>query len=51
MKDNNIKESQIKILTDLKNEYQSSYSASILNMTKAILVEVDKEINKDKKSK
>lgn len=51
MKNHTIKESQIKVLTDLKNDFQSNYAISILNMTKAILIEVDKEINKENKDK
>lgn len=45
----NIRESNIKVLHDLKRDYQTNYSHTILNMTKAILIEIDKELNKDKK--
>ena len=44
-----IKESKIKILNDLKADYQDNYAMSILDMSKAILIEIDKKVNKKSK--
>lgn len=44
----NIRESNIKVLHNLKNDYQRNYSHTILNMSKAILTEIDKELKKKK---
>lgn len=44
----NIRESNVKVLHNLKNDYQKNYSHTILNMSKAILTEIDKELKKEK---
>lgn len=40
------KKSKYKLLNNLENIYQQNYSVTISNLSKALLIEIDKEIKK-----
>ncbi|QIG63424.1 hypothetical protein DAC20_199 [Bacteroides phage DAC20] len=40
------KKSKYKLLNNLESIYQQNYSATISSLSKAILIEIDKEIKK-----